>query len=804
MATPSDCYQRSPKLVVTDLGKGGVVVYAPPDPKPLKISSEIWQVLESFGERFFTAEEWNDCIARALGQSHSSFQDLNWLCAKGLLRVVEESSDTNSATQHSSVVDDLGESRAITLLTFSPRWPLWLRAGLLRAFDLQYRLLPFMLLVILSFIGFFIFSPAPIAEIVLTEAHAELGSIQPLTRILIGLLSVNFISTVMSWLIQSLTGLGDGRIVLRFLFGFIPRFGVNAYSGVAMHASNWTRESQQALLCVAQPLVIRLMLSVVLIALFTSGRLNPGLAGHQLYLLANVVLQISLISSVILALPFRMSPGYRIMILLTDLPSNTIGRSVSRFYSLLEALWRWIVRRDQDSYQKIVQSFSSRRAQALLLFAVVFLALLLAKLCLVLFIVIPRLAKDLPDVLGEASQLLFTLILLALLARFIKISIWPKIFRLTKRRSQQFEAQTDSFDKTPANDQHDTSGIKPSLRLNSLLLAFGTSALLLIPIDQIVSGSVVVSTERDLMVRAPQDVVITKILQQGPSTQLVKKGTPLILLESEQLARDLYQSEQELNLLFKDYQSLIESNQSALSVLQEMKESMTTYSTASQVMNDQILEMQSLVKSGAVSRQSIQDLRLELLQLEQEKRLKYQQVLEHEAEMEIQEIKLKAKKDEIAQAQRWNSDLNADQQSLLITMPFDGLIASSTAGSLGSFYPKGETLLELKQGSLNVVDVLIPDHDRTRLKLDQTAIVRLYAIPNQSLTAKVRSIDPIGQVVDEKLFFKASLSLDTPLNAQLFQSSGAARIKSGRTNLISVFANSLGRFIGVDLWSWTP
>ena len=142
--------------------------------------------------------------------------------------------------------------------------------------------------------------------------------------------------------------------------------------------------------------------------------------------------------------------------------------------------------------------------------------------------------------------------------------------------------------------------------------------------------------------------------------------------------------------------------------------------------------------------------------------------------------------------------------ALLIHMPFDGLITSTTSGLMGSFFAKGDTLLELREGSLQVVNVLVPDHDRALIQVNQEAAVRLYANPNQSLTARVQSIRPSSELIDEKVYFQVSLRLEEPLSPNLLQSSGAARIKSGSSNLFLLMLSSIGRFVRVDIWSWMP
>ena len=195
---------------------------------------------------------------------------------------------------------------------------------------------------------------------------------------------------------------------------------------------------------------------------------------------------------------------------------------------------------------------------------------------------------------------------------------------------------------------------------------------------------------------------------------------------------------------------------------------------------------------------------LESYGLQGDERLKIQQILKLHSELETAELTIKSTEQAIDQALAWKESLLQQKQQLTVEMPFDGLITSSTSGLMWSFVSKGESLLELKEGSLSMVNVLMPDHDRALVKAHQNAEIRLYAEPNQPLTAVVQSIRPTGELIDEKVFFQASLRLSNPLSPQLLASSGAARIKTGKTNLLLLIVDSIGRFIRVDLWSWTP
>ena len=76
------------------------------------------------------------------------------------------------------------------------------------------------------------------------------------------------------------------------------------------------------------------------------------------------------------------------MILLTDLPPSTLGRSVSHFYLVLTLLSNWIKNRDQESEVALKATLSSKRDVGLVLFALVFFGLVVAKLIIIVYFVL--------------------------------------------------------------------------------------------------------------------------------------------------------------------------------------------------------------------------------------------------------------------------------------------------------------------------------------------------------------------------------------------------------------------------------
>ena len=815
-----DSYCLNPKLIVSELADSCVAVYAPPDPTPYRLTNKLWLSLQLWEKETKSVDQWKEHLFYP-GSTDGLDHDLQGLLDKNILitahisddqlpvepsaRESSEESADRQFPQAGQGDDDIGESVSINLIKINPLWPDWLRYFFLSILRLQIKLLLPVLLIIFGYLLFLVFAPASSSLNFYSSISEIDNNFDVLIAVLIGLLSVNLVSTFTTWLAQSVTRTGDGRIVLRFLFGFIPRLGVNPYSGPALRQRQWTAESSHAFLCIAQPLLVRLTLSAILIVLLASGRLHGGLAGSQLYSLANVVLQISLISFLILALPFRMSPGYRLMILLTDLPPSTLGRSVSHLYLVLTLLSNWIKNRDQESEVALKATLSSKRDVGLVLFALVFFGLVVAKLIIIVYFVIPRLASGLPAILGGASEYIFAIILFALLWRFLRITIVPKLTPLKSktliRSRRQIEDAQDYLDSSQSLSPPNRYFTR--LKKNRVLLLLA-GAILVVPIDRTITGSVVVSSERDLTVRAPDDVSLVAVFQKGPSSEIIGVGTPLAELQSAQLERDLFQISSDLVDLKKSLDGLEENLKANQKVLLEVKKSLDSYKKAGKIIKDQLIEIQQLSVIGAVSKQAAQELLLQSYELQEEERLKIQKQMELEADLQETGIKIKAAEQSLAQSLEWQRSLLSKKKDLMIVMPFDGLITSTTSGLMGSFFAKGDTLLELREGSLQVVNVLVPDHDRALIQVNQEAAVRLYSNPNQSLTARVQSIRPSSELIDEKVYFQVSLRLEEPLSPNLLQSSGAARIKSGSSNLFLLMLSSIGRFVRVDIWSWMP
>lgn len=815
----SERFHCNPKLVVSALGAGGFVVYVPPEPAPLRFSTSAWRAITELAGLDLTIEELRNRLSDDNWEQEFVCVEnyIEWLLSKRVLLRVEVFSESlgDQSLKDSTAVEALGQaseslshqaSHGIELLTFNPNWPRAVRNFFLHLLNLQIVMAAPMLLIIFAYSLFFLLTPAPSTLKLLGPSSFTSSQLNPLEQIVIGLLSVNLVSTALTWFAQSVTGLGDGKVVLRFLYGYIPRLGVNNIQIPPNSTQNSSQKfARQALLCAAQPLLTRLWLATAVVLLLASGRLQSGLAGAEIYTIANSILQISLVTGIFLALPFRISPGYQLMILLTELPPNLLVLSMRRLYLTTYALGNWLRDRDESSWIALKGSVRSWRDGWILIFALSTILLFIGEFLLVLTLLIPGLASESPNIFGEATELILTLVLATLLIGFAKSLVMPKLQRLGGLfPASKTAAREDRALSQLKINSTTTSPAHPRFHQLSVLIGIFIILVLLYPINRTVTGSVEVSTERDLTVRASDDVRITKIYQNGPSTEVITAGKPLIELQSQRLTQDLYRTNSDLTLQTKELRTLRQKRESDQKVLREIRATLNISRQAAEVLDKQLKIYQSLAAQGAYSPKMVQDALLQVLQLEEDDREKIRQLLEVQTDLAQVQVSIEMTEQTIVQSRDWLRSLMQEQSQLNVKMPFDGLITSSTSGLMGSFVPKGESLLELKQGSLDIVDILIPDHDRSLVKPGQTAEIRLYAEQSRGIPALVKSIRPTGELVDNKVFFQASLKLAKPLSPQLLQSSGAARINTGKTNLLLAFLNSVSRFILVDLWSWTP
>ena len=144
------------------------------------------------------------------------------------------------------------------------------------------------------------------------------------------------------------------------------------------------------------------------------------------------------------------------------------------------------------------------------------------------------------------------------------------------------------------------------------------------------------------------------------------------------------------------------------------------------------------------------------------------------------------------------------QGDLSVEMPFDGVINTDTRSLLNSSYLKGESVLELVQTPLILLEAKLPEYMRSSLKINQAATARFYSSPFNSFSAKAIAINP--STINESGIPYVGVTLESPdiPNKMSLGSNGTIKVFNGITCLFISILRPILRFIFVDIWSWLP
>ena len=154
--------QCNPRLIANDLGDSGFVLYVPPNPRPLRISSNLWQIINSAQQSELTLDEWKCLLVNQEGLDINPRHDLDWLIRERvLLRVTQSTPEKfhdNGADIHSAdevlEIGDISESNGLLLFTLNPSWSPLLRRVLRQILQLHLTLSLPMGLIVLAYLLF--------------------------------------------------------------------------------------------------------------------------------------------------------------------------------------------------------------------------------------------------------------------------------------------------------------------------------------------------------------------------------------------------------------------------------------------------------------------------------------------------------------------------------------------------------------------------------------------------------------------------------------------------------------------------
>lgn len=780
--------------------KGILVCYLHDDPTPLRLTLDEWTVIQAlikghnpdlaFAQLLRSSSKSN--ISKPAYSSIEAFAE--YFIQSGLLEIVSEqyhrqvSSPISSPNSYGLVVLTMP---AIRNTIFAPlASSLWS----IQRFLFLPALLVFFLLLTHTL------SISRLADPLGTFPawHADSG-LAILSKLVTSLLAINLSSSLITLVFYSHCNKGSRSLYITLMYGFIPRFKVKPYWG-ARDPSPPARLDQ--LLLMAQPILIRVYLINIL--LFSKLVSLPMTRSHQndpshLASVADAIIWAALLSLVELSLPVFNSPGYRILTTFTQLSPAFLNRSILACVRSFQYRTSYIISSITGKPSSYLSSHPGKvlTPQAFLMGSLSALFIVL-KFTIVGVFIIPPLSQSFNSLLGFATDPIVLTALLLLFATFLYGSF---------RRVRVYLLGTKPV---PSQSDHHSLNARSNLssrtrsRHTSFIWALIALLISVVPVNRTVTASLTVNSERSLTIRANQDVDIENIYIQGPSRKIIAAGTPLLQLKSVDL--DLQKNatdsqQQTLQASLSDARSTLHSSLQSLRAL-ELQLSATGLSQ--KIKQSQSDTYRILADSGVVSRTQAN-----------ERQIEYLSGSDHEQDLRKQQVTLisqiKATRDQISALTNQllllsDRSRQIDQQitELLVRMPFDGVLHTSTTDLLNARFQAGEPIVKVSAGSVNLVDVLVADYDRKLVNLGQDASVRLYSLPNTPFSGKVDSIQATAEQVNDQSYFRTTLKLNDYLQPKLIDSSGIARINTGTVPLIVQLTSGLSRFVLVDLWSWLP
>lgn len=807
-----------------------------------------------FGDRNTTAElstfEWDVFNSQIL--SHTSVKDIfslclpsidknkfpneniyfSWLITSGILvedsvSIETKSSKPNKLNQSNLHTgnNSIADHKRTLLVDFRPlldRLNIKISPSLV---TFQIFMWPFSVGLFVLTIYLFYFSPASIGSVI-SQGSNPLAAIG---RLFVLFLVVSFISTVLPILSSIALGISDSKLFFQFNLGFIPSFTKDTnFREYRLKLSEGER-----FFLLAQSLMAKLYLATISILTLLLYLRIPTISQAWIVSVLLSTIQISLFSIFFDALPIGNTTGTKLLVIRRIIPRGLLPTALKHAKQNLVYI-------RQGQLRHISHKWS-------LIYVGLFIASLMFKLGILMMFIIPSLSLELPLVFGYWTPIVVRTSLLLIILRFFFIRISS---RLLERQSQSSliakssplpsEGSEQRLSKNQFNQLPHFNFVHwiQSKRLFLVLLIL----IFFLPFPATISASASVVESKGLDIRASEEAIISNIYVQGPSEAKVLKGTILMNLSSPELLANYDTASQEILNLEAQIRSAkiaIQSLESGSAVelaksrddeLLIAKEDVDRYKAEIASLNSQlkltestISSYTSLLESGAAS-----DLQLRSYLITKEQllgQLATAQTNYNSAVAKIRKAKrnkfvdqdLKLKENLSNAYETLESSIRKKTQSDItlrsiqdrlnkfeITMPFDGVVSSATAGLLNRRVAPGETLITIKSLPLTNLIALVPDYDRNKLRLGMMCNVRLYSDSYSEYKGSVESISP-STVSDNGLsYIEVNVKITEDLPTNYIGTSGFVKINYGSTFLLKNLFDPVLRFINLDVWSFMP
>lgn len=688
----------------------------------------------------------------------------------------------------------------------------------------QILLWPFSVSLFFLSIYLFYFAPTAIGPTLSQDSNPLAGIAKLLTLFLV----VGFVGTLFPIIASVALGINDTKLYFKTNLGFIPTFSKDT-----TFPEYFTKASKkQRLFLICQPILAKMYLATFSIFTILIYLRIPSLSQGWISSIFLTTIQISLFSIFFDALPIGNTTGTKFLALRGVIPKGILPIARKRVKDIFHNLRK-------GQYHKIKHLWS-------LFYILTFALVLIFKLSILLLFIVPSLSSELPLFLGYWTPFFVRTALLLVVVRFL-------ILRFTPQLSSGVQINTSSFQNSPpygnpnnivSNTKlrniipHDIAAFVKSRRSLLLLILF----ILFLPFPATISASASVVESKDLDIRATESSVIVGVHSQGPSEKKLPKGFTLITLASPELEAALEATKQEiLNLDSKiraaqitikslESGSVVESVKSrddeltiAIEDVDRYKGEVSSIEAQLKLTQDTIKSYEFLLDSGAVSELQLRNyliIREDLFRqlVAAKSNLSSAKAKTNKARRnKLVDQNIKLNEDLLQAYEALESSSTKREQAIIslktiedrldklrVQIPFDGVVSSDTAGLMDRSVVVGETIATVKSLPLSNVVSLVPDYDRSKLKLAMKCAVRLYPDSYREFTGVVASISPSTVTQDSLKYLEVSIDIKDDLPSNYIGTIGYAKITYGTTFLLRNMLEPVLRFINLDVWSVLP
>ena len=622
-----------------------------------------------------------------------------------------------------------------------------------------------------------------------------------LGRIMAVIVLVDLLRCFVTGTVGTYVGARVTEFGLRLRFGVIPRLYVRRVGRNQLERSN-------RLWAYGAAFLVRFILIV-------TGTMLWYLFRATALQLANwgiLILHAGIIGFILLAVPFRISDGYRWITTFFNLPGNLIQLA---FFSLS----RIVTRRPLPTSLSKDKGFLIR----LILYALALVVIWTFFAIKVLTRISQGLASAFPEIFGRATDIITLGIVVFLVGR------WALAKVTRKRRLEQ--SGTPSPVPEPDAQQSYTKWVV------GILIA------LCIPLPFRPGGSIELLPPRQLDITTPLAGRITDVLYAGGDGRVLEQGTVVARITSDELLHEVEKTREHIVRQEAEISRLT----ALLNKLQQgaRTEEIARAEASLQRVGEEVSVATLQLRSAEVSA-SFSQRRMEMLQtlydegvysqleFDQARRqaeidaiasqtakhvVDARKAARREALAQLNQLQAGARQEEVEAAlaeldAAHSAKRNFEQQLLFLenkllqadlVMPLTGYIREGFLHQkIGRYLQAGATYAMAQSEEEVILLMDVPEYDGVHIREGQTVHVRLFAFPINSLQGEVIRVEPSPSHREGNRVFRVETLVskeDVPWRPGI---TGYAKVHVGWKPLGLILLRPLVRFFQVELWSWLP